>query len=85
MMQMTSASFKEFYENVDKSMLWSICHRGGNERGATATNPKMVPQQHIGSGNSIEMPVQMRVWREHVIRIMITTIKMFKIVVVPDW
>ena len=45
MMRMTYASFMQFYENVDMSMLWSICHRGGkkgchgndNENGATAT------------------------------------------------
>src|SRR4051812_38675030 len=28
------------------------------ERGATATNPKMMPRQHIGFGYSFEMPVQ---------------------------
>ena len=31
------------------------------ERGATATNPKMIPRQQIGSGNSIEMSVQKEV------------------------
>ena len=30
------------------------------EKGATATNPKMMPRQHIGSSNSIEIPVQKR-------------------------
>ena len=44
--------FSNFYENVDKSILWSISHRGGNERGAMATNPKMMPRHHIGSGSS---------------------------------
>ena len=48
------------YENVDMSMLWSICRHGGrkkvprrwNKNGATATYPKMMPRQHIGSGSS---------------------------------
>ena len=30
------------------------------ERGATTTNPKMMPRQHIGTGNSIEIPMQKR-------------------------
>ena len=59
-MRMTYASFMQFYENVDMSMLWSICHHGGrkkvprrwNKNGATATYPKMMPRQHIGSGSS---------------------------------
>ena len=46
MMRMTYASFKQFYENVDMSMLWSIWSPWRNERGATATITKMVPRQH---------------------------------------
>ena len=60
------ASFKQFYENVDMSILWSICRRGENERGATATTTEMVPRQHSGSDNSIEMSVQKKVWRERI-------------------
>ena len=41
-----------FYENVDMSMLWSIWSPWQNKTGATATNPKMMPRQHIGSGSS---------------------------------
>ena len=46
MMRMTWASFyASFKENVDKSIIWSICHRGGkkgchsddNINGTTAT------------------------------------------------
>ena len=48
----TYARYMQFYENVDMSMLWSICYRGGTKKGATATNPKMMPQQHIVSGSS---------------------------------
>src|SRR3954463_14956158 len=33
---------------------------------ATATNPKMVPRQHIGSDNSIELPEQKRSVRKRV-------------------
>ena len=36
------------------------CHGNDNENGATAAYPKMVPRQHIGSGNSIEIPMQER-------------------------
>ena len=35
------------------------------ESGATATNPKMMPRQHIGTGNSIEIPMQKRSVRMH--------------------
>jgi len=52
MMRRTYASFKQFYENVDMSILWSICRRGENERGATTTTTEMVPRQHSGSGSS---------------------------------
>ena len=31
------------------SILGSICHRGGNERGATTMTAEMVPRQHSGS------------------------------------
>ena len=49
-----------FYKNVNISMLWSISRHGGmkrvprrrNRNGATATYPKMMPRQHIGSGSS---------------------------------
>ena len=49
-----------FYENVDMSMIRSISRHGGREKvprrrnknGATATYPKMMPRQHIGSGSS---------------------------------
>ena len=45
MMRMTYPRFKQFYENVDMSMLWSSCRRGGrkgchgneSENDATAT------------------------------------------------
>src|SRR3954469_2641340 len=33
-----NSSFMQFYENVDKSMIRSICRHGGRKRGATATN-----------------------------------------------
>ncbi len=36
------------------------CHGGETKNGATATYPKMMPRQHIGSGNSIEIPMQDR-------------------------
>ena len=52
--------YASFKENVDKSIIWSICHRGGNERGATTTTTEMMPRQHSGSGNSIEIPMQKR-------------------------
>ena len=59
-MRMTYTSVMQFYENVDMSMLWSISRHGGmkrvprrrNRNGATATYPKMMPWQHIGSGSS---------------------------------
>ena len=63
-MRMTCASFMQFYENVDMSILWSICHRGGNERGATATTTEMVPRQHsddptthqdVGANKSVDL------------------------------
>ena len=38
--------------------LWSICHRGGKERGATATITKTVPRQRSGSGNQFEIPME---------------------------
>ena len=38
--------------------IWGISHRGGNEMGATATTTEMVPRQHSGPGNSIEVPVE---------------------------
>ena len=31
MMRMTYTSYMQFYENVDMSMLWSICQRGGKK------------------------------------------------------
>ena len=31
-MRMTYASFMQFYENVDMSMLWRICHHRGTKR-----------------------------------------------------
>ena len=43
--------------------IWGICHRGRNERGATATDPKMMPR-------NISVPVAhgdagaKEVWRE---------------------
>ena len=46
-MQVFAILRKYWHENV-----MSICHRGGNERSATTTNPKMMPRQHIGSGSS---------------------------------
>ena len=64
-MGMTYASFMQFYENVDMSMLWSICHRGGRKGGATATITKTVPQQRSSFGNSIEIPMQRRNVRMH--------------------
>ena len=41
-----------FYEKVDMKMIRSIWSPWQNETGATATNPKMMPRQHIGSGRS---------------------------------
>src|SRR3954469_19820192 len=34
------------------------CHGNDNGNGATATNPKMMPRQHIGSDNSVEILVK---------------------------
>ena len=39
-MRMTYASFMKFNENIDMSMLWSICRRGGRKNGATAVKRK---------------------------------------------
>ena len=50
MMRMTFASFMQFGK-LDKSMILSICHRGGKERGATTMTTEMVPRQHSGSGS----------------------------------
>ena len=69
-MRMTYTGLCNFNENVDMSMLWSISHHGGmkrvprrrNRNGATATYPKMMPQQHIRKwchGN-ISVPVAHR-------------------------
>ena len=59
-MQMTYASFMQFYENVDKSIKKHLvtlaeqkgCHGDETENDATATYPKMMPRQHIGSDSS---------------------------------
>ena len=48
MMRMTYASFMQFYENVDMSMIRGIWSPRRNKTGATATNPKMMPRQHNG-------------------------------------
>ena len=43
MMRMT---LQVYMQNLWKSWhdkIWGICHRGGNKRGATTTNPKMMP------------------------------------------
>ena len=66
-MRMTYTSFMQFYENVDMSMLWSICRHGGrkkvprrwNKNGATATYPKMMRRQHIRKWchDNISVPV----------------------------
>ena len=42
-----------FYEEVDMKMIRSIWSPWRNETDATATNPKMMSQQHIGSDNSL--------------------------------
>ena len=39
-----------------------------NETDATATNPKMMPRQHSGPGNSSEIPMQTRSGRERVMQ-----------------
>ena len=44
--------FSNFYENVDMSMFYEAFVTVVEERGATATNPKMMPRQHIGFGSS---------------------------------
>ena len=48
------------YENVDKSILRSICHRGGNEKGCHDNDNETVTRQCPGSGNSIEILMQRR-------------------------
>src|SRR3954471_22219914 len=74
MMRMPCASLCNYYENVDKSIKKHLsswrkesvprqrqrkwCHGNDNGNGATATNPKMMPRQHIGSDNSVEILVQ---------------------------
>ena len=52
MMRMTYASFMQFYENVDISMLRGIWSPWRNKKGATAMKRKMMPRQHICSGSS---------------------------------
>ena len=53
-------NYASFKENVDKNIIWSICHRGGKKRDATTMITKMVPLQRSSSGNSIEIPMQRR-------------------------
>jgi len=59
--------FMQFLLKVNKSILRSICHRGGNEKGSHNNDNETVPRQRSGSGNSIEIPVQ-RKWSEIGIR-----------------
>src|SRR4051812_48563447 len=44
------------------------CHGNDNGNGATATNPKMMPRQHIGSRQLMEIPVQKEACRERVMQ-----------------
>ena len=56
MMRMTCASFMQYLWKHWHDKIWGICHRGGNERGATTTNGKWchgnisVPVAHRDTG-----------------------------------
>ena len=52
MMWMTYARFKQFYENVDMSMIRGICRHGGRKKRCHGGETEMVPRQHPGSGSS---------------------------------
>ena len=47
MMRMIYASFMQVLWKCWHDKIWGISHRGGNERGATATTTEMVPRQHF--------------------------------------
>ena len=57
-MRMTYASFMQFYENIDMSMLWSICHRGGKKGVPRQLQRKWCHDKIPIIRQLIEIPVQ---------------------------
>ena len=57
-MRMTYTSFMQFYENVDMSMLWSICHRGGTKGVPRQLQQKWCHGKIPMIRQLIEIPVQ---------------------------